>query len=150
LGPATVVVANSWVTQQIGEHEPRMRGALTYTAVGHYVLVGRDILTAVDSLKLLLRLERAILLYRCGPGDVLRAGDVAAALRPLLRIVHHVQQLARVLRVGAHVHKPHAFVQRLAALVEQTGPRAAEDACRRVSSLGGPVVAPLIAGHIFG
>src|SRR6185312_5244705 len=62
-------------------------------------------LAAIDRGQLLDRLERAIRVGCRGPRNALRAGDVAAALRALLRIIDHVQQLARELIDRAHIYQ---------------------------------------------
>ena len=65
-------------------------------------------LALVDGPQLVGRLEGAVLVGRPLPGHVGRAGDVAAAQRPLLGVVGHGQQLARVLAGRAHVDQPPA------------------------------------------
>ena len=62
-------------------------------------------------------LERAVLLDRLRPRDRLRAGDVAGALRALLLVAGHGDDLARELLRRAHVDQDVAVAERLADLV---------------------------------
>src|SRR5436190_24387699 len=98
-GPATVVVADLGVAKQVGEYEPGVGRALADAAIGNHVLVGGYALATIDFAQLVRALEGAVLAHSGCPGDVLRAGDVAAALRSLLWVVSHVDHLARVLGV---------------------------------------------------
>src|SRR5665809_128933 len=69
-GPAAVVILDVGETQELGKDEPAVTRALADTAIGHYVLVGRDALGLVELLELIGRLEGAGLVDRLGPGDV--------------------------------------------------------------------------------
>src|SRR6478735_4301223 len=104
LGPRTVVVADRLETEEVGQHEPRVRRALADAAVGDDVVGRREaLLLEVDRLEVLAGLERAVLVGRARPRHRLRPGDVAAAHRPLLGVVGHVEQLAGVLAGRADV-----------------------------------------------
>src|SRR6478672_4441421 len=104
LGPRAVVVAHRLETEQVRQDEPRVRRALADAAVRDHVVRGREsLLLQVDGLEVLTGLERAVLVGRTCPRHGLGAGDVSAAHRTLLRVVGHVQQLARVLAGGADV-----------------------------------------------
>src|SRR5688500_15950331 len=70
LGPGAVVVANPGVAEQVLEHEPGVRRALTDAAVGNHVFVGGDALTFVDAAQLFRALEGAVFADRGGPRDV--------------------------------------------------------------------------------
>src|SRR5581483_7113450 len=103
-GPRTVVVADVGVTQELVEHEPRVRGPLADAAVRDDLAVRRDALPAVDLLQLVVALERAVLgVDRGAPRDADGSRDVAAALGALLRQVLRCEQLARVLLRRADV-----------------------------------------------
>src|SRR5215216_7148796 len=109
LHPGAVVVAHVAEPEQLAEHEPGVAGALADAAVGDDVVVGLEAeLALVDGPQLVDLLEGAVLVGRPLPGHVGRAGDVAAAQRPLLGVVGHGQQLARVLAGRAHVDQPAA------------------------------------------
>src|SRR5579875_2616888 len=101
--PGAVVITDTWIAKQAGQDEPGMRGTLTDTAVRDDVVLRLDILAAVDLAQLLSRLERTVGIGGSGPGYVLGSGNMATALRTLLRIVHHMQQLAGIFLRRAHV-----------------------------------------------
>ena len=85
------------MAEQVLQDEPGVRAPLADPAVGDRLAPRIDALAAVDRAELVGRLEAAVLRDRGRPGDVLRAGDVAAALRAFLREVLGREQLARVL-----------------------------------------------------
>src|SRR5437762_12867572 len=95
--PRAVVVPDTLVAEQVLQDEPGVRAPLADPAVGDRLAPRIDALAAVDRAELVGRLEAAVLRDRGRPGDVLRAGDVAAALRAFLREVLGREQLARVL-----------------------------------------------------
>ena len=70
---------------------------LSDAAVGDGFLLAVDTLAAVELIKLVRRLEGAVLVYRLGPGDVGGAGDVTTPLEPFLGQVGGGQQLPAVL-----------------------------------------------------
>src|SRR4051794_12878178 len=80
LAPGAVVVADPGIAEQIGQDEPGEARPLADPAVGDDVvgLLEAD-LALVDRAQLLGRLERAVLVDRAAPGDVLGTRDVAAA-----------------------------------------------------------------------
>src|SRR6476646_2257595 len=100
LGPRAVVVADIGVAEELRQHEPGVRAALADAAVGDDRLVRGDPPAAVDLAQLVGALEGAVRVGGGGPGDVLRGRDVASALRALLRVVRHVDDLAAVLVRG--------------------------------------------------
>src|SRR5258708_37024797 len=70
------------------QYEPGVRGTLADPAVGDRVLAEvHASLVAVERAQLVIGLERAVVVGRLGPGDVLRGRDVAAPLGLLLRQV---------------------------------------------------------------
>src|SRR5436309_2747507 len=83
--PRPVVVAHVLVAEEVRQYEPGVSGALSDAAVGDDVFVRRDTLTLVELRELVGRLEGAIFVHCLRPDDVLRSGDVSAALRPFLR-----------------------------------------------------------------
>ena len=62
-------------------------------------------LLAIDLAQLLHRLERPISIGGRRPGNILRAGNMAAALCSLLRVIHHVDQFAGILVGRANIHQ---------------------------------------------
>src|SRR6202012_3067007 len=95
LGPGAVVVLHVRLLQDLVQHEPGVRGALTDPAVGDGVLAEvQPGLVLVELGEVVVGLERAVLVGRLGPGDVLGGGDVPAALSLLLRQVGRGQQPA--------------------------------------------------------
>src|SRR5215213_6568308 len=105
LGPAPIIVADLLVAQQVGQDEPGVAAALTDAAIDdHVVLPLQPGLRFVDGAQLLGGLEGAVLgVDGPRPGDVRRARDVAAAQGSLVRVVRHVEPLARVLGGAPHV-----------------------------------------------
>src|SRR4051812_17599635 len=83
LGPRTVVVLHVLESEQVFQHEPRVAGALPDAAVRDHRLVSGDPLRRVQSLQLLRTLERAIVVARLRPGNVLRPRDVTTTLARL-------------------------------------------------------------------
>src|SRR5713226_860943 len=81
LGPRAVVVPDVLVTEQILQHKPRMRAALTDAAVGDDLLVPSDALAAVQLAERVGGLEGAVFSDRLRPRNAGRAGNVPAALR---------------------------------------------------------------------
>ena len=74
-------------------------------------------LLAVELAELVGVLEGAVLLHRLRPRHRGRARDVAGALRALLLVARHRDQLAGELLRRAHVHEPGARVERAEDLV---------------------------------
>src|ERR1700712_134978 len=93
LDPAAVVVLDVGLAEQLLQHEPRVRRALADPAVGDRRLALVVALLGVQRLELLVALERAVLIGRLAPRDVLRGRDVAALLRLLLRQVRRREDL---------------------------------------------------------
>src|SRR5438045_4053393 len=87
LGPGAVVVAYTWVAEQLGQHEPGVGRALADAAVGNDIFVGSDVFAFVNLAQLFSGFEGAIAIGGCGPGNVLRAWDMTTALGALLGIV---------------------------------------------------------------
>src|SRR5690606_34775802 len=83
LGPGAVVVAHLRISEQLVEHEPAMRRALTDPAVDHDLFVRHDALVLVDGLQLIGRLEGTVLVDCHAPGDIRRPGDMPTAERAL-------------------------------------------------------------------
>src|SRR5467141_3511639 len=81
LRPRAVVVPDVLVTEQILQHEPRMRAALTDAAVGDDFLVPSDALAAVELAERVGGLEGAVFSDGLRPRNAGRAGNVPAALR---------------------------------------------------------------------
>src|SRR5689334_6069606 len=94
LRPRAIVVAHVGITEQLRQHKPGVRRTLANAAVGKHLFVGADAFATVDGSQLLGGLECAIRVGRRGPGDALRAGNVAAARGALLWVVDHMHQLA--------------------------------------------------------
>src|SRR5205823_8531108 len=94
LRPRAVVVLDVVVAQELVQHEPGVRRALADPAVGDDRVAVRHALAAVQLAELLGVLERAVLLHGLRPGDRRRARDVARALRALLLVARHRDQLA--------------------------------------------------------
>src|ERR1700722_6468438 len=80
--PGSVVVFHILNSQEIFQDEPAMAGALADAAVGDSWLMEIDAGFRVELAQLIRALKRAVFVGRPGPGDVLRARDVAGALRP--------------------------------------------------------------------
>src|SRR5215472_13244719 len=113
LGPRPVVVPHLRVAQQLAQHEPGVRRALSDPAVGDHLAIAGDPPAPVDLAQGVRVLERAVLLDRGGPGHVDCRRDVAAALGPLLGQVLRCQQLAGVLGRRADVDQPRPADRRL-------------------------------------
>ena len=107
LGPRSVVVLALLEAEQIGEHEPGVRGALADSAVGDDgTTPGEPRLFLVDLLELVRALEEVRVGIGCPrPGDVLGTRDMAASERAFVRVVGHVEALAPVFLRAAHVHQ---------------------------------------------
>src|SRR3954451_391149 len=104
LRPRAVVVAHLRIPEQVVQHEPGVAGPLPDPAVRDHVVLRREAeLVTVDPAQLVGSLERAVLVRRRLPRLAQRTRDVPAAQRPLLRVLRHVRQLARVLLRAAHV-----------------------------------------------
>src|SRR3954464_9668049 len=71
-GPAAVVIAHAIVAEEIGQHEPCVRGPLADAAVGHDV-VGflEPLLLLVDRAQRTGVLEGSVGIRRSGPGHAL-------------------------------------------------------------------------------
>src|SRR6266568_830109 len=109
LDPGAVVVADPLEAEELAQHEPGVAGALADAAVGDHVVTGVEAeLALVQRAELVDALEGAVVVGRLLPGDIARPRDVATADRALLRVVGHVQQLARVLLGRADVHQRQA------------------------------------------
>src|SRR4051812_16411585 len=117
LGPRAVVVLDVGLAEQLVEHEPGVRRALADPAVGDDRLAVGDALGAVELLEVRGGLERAVLLDRLRPRHRRRPGDVPGALRALLLIAGHGDQLAAVLLRRAHIDQLGRAVQRRQHLV---------------------------------
>src|SRR5215471_11333077 len=113
LGPGAVVVADVAEAEQVLEREPRVAAALADPAVGDRRAGRRQpVVFAVQLLQLVRRLERPVVgVDRLRPRDALRAGDVAAAQRPLVGIVGHVHARARVFLGAADVDELSLLLQ---------------------------------------
>src|SRR5712692_10240782 len=103
LRPGAVIVAHFGVTKQVVKRKPGMTAALTDAAVSHNFFIGSHTFAAIDGTEFIRRFKGAILAYCCGPGDISRAGDMAAALRPFLRQIRGSQQFSAVLSRRAHI-----------------------------------------------
>src|ERR687893_1029203 len=101
LGPGAVVVLDVLVAEQLAQHEPGVARALADPAVGDGVLAGVEAGLGVELGQLLVALEGAVLVGRLAPRHVHRGGDVARALRALLRQGRGGDQLAGELVGGA-------------------------------------------------
>src|SRR6185436_12042393 len=107
-GPAPIIVADLLVAQQMGQDEPGVAAALADAAVDDDVVVLlQPRLSFVDGTQLAGGLERAVLgVDGARPGDVGGSRDVPAAQGSLVRVLGHVEALARELGGAAHVDQP--------------------------------------------
>src|SRR6266850_533725 len=80
LGPRAVVVAHVVVAEQILQNEPGMRAAFPDAAVGDDLVGSGDALGLIELLKILERLEGAVLVGSLRPRDICGFGDVSRAL----------------------------------------------------------------------
>src|SRR5258707_10229595 len=69
--PRTIIITDTWIAEQTRQDEPGMRGTLTNTAVRDDIFIGCNILPTVDLAQFIRRLEGAIGIGSCGPGNVL-------------------------------------------------------------------------------
>ena len=99
-----------------------MGRALADPAIGDGLFAAVYSLTAVEGLQFVGGLEGAVFRNRLSPGDVGRAGDVAAALGAFLGKVLGGQQLAAVFGGGPDVHQIYAAVVDLAQHLVTVGP----------------------------
>src|SRR3954451_7721096 len=118
LGPGTVVVLDLRLVEDLVQHEPRVRGALTDPAVGDGVLAEVDALVLVERLQLVVAAEGAVVVRGLAPRDVLRGRDVTGALRLLLREVCRCEELAGELVRRTHVDEVE-LADRLDSLVAE-------------------------------
>src|SRR5437868_9267638 len=102
-GPASVVVTDLLVTEEVRQHEPGVGAPLADAAIRDGLGRAIEALLAVDALELIDRLEAAILAHRARPRDIDGALDVTAALRPFLWEVLRREELARELLRRPHV-----------------------------------------------
>src|ERR671917_148399 len=106
LCPGAVVVAHLVVAEEVVEYEPSVGRTLPDAAVGNDVVALVEIcLALVDLAQLIGALEGPVLTHGPRPRHVRRPRDVPAPQGPLLRVVRHVQELARVLAGAPHVHE---------------------------------------------
>src|SRR6266699_3242230 len=94
--PRSIVITDTWIAKQTSQHKPGMRRTLTDTTIGYDILFRCDVLAYVDLVQLLSRLERAIRVCCCSPGNALCGRNVSTTLRTLLWVVHHVDQFASI------------------------------------------------------
>src|SRR5919204_6225046 len=87
LGPRAVVVPDVGVSEELVEHEPRVRRALADPAVRDDRPVRRDARAFVQGAELIGGPERPVLVGGLAPRDVGRARDVSGDLGLLLREV---------------------------------------------------------------
>src|SRR5215210_8855282 len=107
LGPGAVVIAHFVEAEQVGEGEPGVGGPLADPAIGDCLRLRTEtVVLLVEFFELLGRTERVgIGIDGLGPGNALRARNVASAQAPLLRILRHVGLLAPELLRTPHVHQ---------------------------------------------
>src|SRR4051812_19035882 len=105
LRPAAIVVADLLEPEKIPEREPCMAAALPDAAVRDRLRPGlQPVLLLVERLQFACRLEfPGVRVHRARPGDALRARDVAAADRPFVRVIGHVEPSACKFFGAAHV-----------------------------------------------
>src|SRR5436309_1501925 len=101
--PRAVVIADVRVAEEVLQDEPRVGRPLPDPAVRDDLLVRRHAFRFVEGLEFFRRLERPILVHRLRPGDILRSGDVTAALRVLRRVFWRREDLAAELLRAAYV-----------------------------------------------
>src|SRR5439155_7989313 len=82
-GPRPVVILHVLESEDVLQHEPRVARALADAAVRDHRLIGGYALRRVQGSQFLGALERAIVVARLGPRNVLRPWDVTAALARL-------------------------------------------------------------------
>src|SRR5437588_7242784 len=105
LGPRAIVILDVLIAEQVGEHKPGVAAALANTAVRHHPLVGCDALALVQGTQLLGAFEGAIGVDGLAPRNAPGTRDVSGALRSLLLIADHSQELTAILLRRAHVHQ---------------------------------------------
>src|SRR2546425_7521368 len=98
----------SRVAEEVLQDEPRVRRSLSDSAVRDDFLVRRHAFRFVQRFELLRRLERPVLVDRLSPGNVLRPGDVPAALRVFGRILRRREDLPAELLRAADVDEDFA------------------------------------------
>src|SRR5690606_2030220 len=135
LGPRAVVVLDVGVAEEVLEDEPRVAAPLADAAVGDDGPLAGDALGAVERAELVHGSERAVVLVDgAAPGDVVGAGDVAAALARLReagRREHLAGELLRAADVDeVHLAAGHALhdlgeegAEREVGLLRAVGPR---------------------------
>src|SRR2546423_344174 len=102
-GPAAVVIAHAIVSQQIAKDKPCVSASFADAAVRNRLALAVDPLTCINGFELVCGFEAPVFGDRGRPGDVLRARDVAAALRAFLREVLRCEKLAGVFLRRAHI-----------------------------------------------
>jgi len=103
LGPRAVVTLHVRLVEQLVQHEPGVRAAFTDPAVGDGVLAEVDAGLLVELTKVVVGLERAVVVGGLGPRDVRCRRDVAGPLGLFLRQVRRREQLPGELLRGADV-----------------------------------------------
>src|SRR5947209_14816719 len=136
-GPGAIVVLDVWVTKQVFQHEPGMAGTLADAAVGDHGLIrANTVLLLVNRSQLVRGLEGTVgRIRRSRPGDALRPRNMAAALRSLLRIVQHMDQLTLVLGRRSNVDERRACF----ALARDFLTESPDARIRFLGTIGGPV-----------
>ena len=117
LRPRAVVVLDVVLAEQLVQDEPRVRRALADPAVGDDRVAVEHAPARVQVAQVVGALERAVLAHRQRPRHRPRAGDVAGALRALVLVAGHRDQLAGVLLRRAHVDEPRRPAERRDHLV---------------------------------
>src|ERR671916_3391924 len=92
LGPGAVVVTHALVTEQVRQDEPRVGRALSYPAIGYYVVpLAEADLSLVDLLQLIGALEGPILPDGSRPWHVSGPWDVPSPQSAFLWVIRHVE-----------------------------------------------------------